>query len=435
MMVWIKADHTLRILLFQRHLYHPQASFFIGSPSGTASDSRIIKNALRREDKLKIPEGKYYLVDAGFMLTRGLITPYRGVRYHLKEFAWNPITHLWDAEPEVWDALIKAKPKAADWRNTPFPNYEKMMILYRVNRANGDEGETMQEWKKRHRSSGDGMGTIHDIDLNSDIFVEDYSPRQRASPEDGHSSHVNNASSKKLKKAPREPESFKELTGAIYAMVTSLDKGNEAIIQGNLVLQRASDSKREVPQLSGEELCRILEECGCDANKIPDIYCFLMSDDEKLRTAVQSPVSIRKQLRSGLETTRVSVDLNLENQVSISEVATSFDSELESETEVIVSPVQSHNNMATLRELAAPDLQTQPMSITYAVLEKPLKLNSGFLNMLPKFHGLPGEDPYRHVNEFLITCAAMKPEGVPQEQIRLRAFPFSVMDRAKDWLY
>ncbi|VFQ78809.1 unnamed protein product [Cuscuta campestris] len=141
------------------------------------------------------------------------------------------------------------------------------------------------------------------------------------------------------------------------------------------------------------------------------------------------------QLRSGLKTTRVSVELNLENQVSISEVATSFDSELESETEVIVSPFQSHNNMATLRELAAPDLQTQPMSITYAVMEKPLKLNSGFLNMLPKFHGLPGEDPYRHVNEYLITCAAMEPEGVPQEQIRLRAFPFSVMDIAKDWLY
>ena len=30
---------------------------------------------------------KYYLVDAGFMLTGGLITPYRGVRYHLKEYS------------------------------------------------------------------------------------------------------------------------------------------------------------------------------------------------------------------------------------------------------------------------------------------------------------------------------------------------------------
>ncbi|KAK4275501.1 hypothetical protein QN277_018572 [Acacia crassicarpa] len=54
---------------------------------GTASDSRIIKDALSREDCLKIPQGKYYLVDAGFMLTSGLITPYRGVRYHLKEYS------------------------------------------------------------------------------------------------------------------------------------------------------------------------------------------------------------------------------------------------------------------------------------------------------------------------------------------------------------
>ncbi|XP_071912888.1 uncharacterized protein [Coffea arabica] len=31
--------------------------------------------------------GKYYLVDAGFMLRRGLLTPYRNVRYHLKEYS------------------------------------------------------------------------------------------------------------------------------------------------------------------------------------------------------------------------------------------------------------------------------------------------------------------------------------------------------------
>ncbi|XP_050280325.1 uncharacterized protein LOC126721316 [Quercus robur] len=54
---------------------------------GIASDSRIIKNALSREDKLIIPRGKYYLVDAGFMLRSGLMAPYRGVRYHLKEYS------------------------------------------------------------------------------------------------------------------------------------------------------------------------------------------------------------------------------------------------------------------------------------------------------------------------------------------------------------
>lgn len=31
--------------------------------------------------------GKYYVLDAGFMLRKGLIMPYRSTRYHLKEFS------------------------------------------------------------------------------------------------------------------------------------------------------------------------------------------------------------------------------------------------------------------------------------------------------------------------------------------------------------
>ena len=31
--------------------------------------------------------GKYYLGDAGFMFKAQVITPYRGVRYHLKEYS------------------------------------------------------------------------------------------------------------------------------------------------------------------------------------------------------------------------------------------------------------------------------------------------------------------------------------------------------------
>ncbi|KAJ0520767.1 putative harbinger transposase-derived nuclease domain-containing protein [Helianthus annuus] len=54
---------------------------------GTASDSRIIKNALTRDDKLIIPTGRYCLVDAGLPHTTTLMAPYRGVRYHLKEYS------------------------------------------------------------------------------------------------------------------------------------------------------------------------------------------------------------------------------------------------------------------------------------------------------------------------------------------------------------
>jgi len=67
--------------------------------------------------------------------------------------------------------------------------------------------------------------------------------------------------------------------------------------------------------------------------------------------------------------------------------------------------------MATLHELAAPNLETQPLSITYPVLHRTLKLNSEFLNLLPRFHGLPTEDSYRHINEFIITCSTMQPKA------------------------
>ncbi|KAK8284369.1 hypothetical protein V6Z12_D08G155600 [Gossypium hirsutum] len=94
-------------------------------------------------------------------------------------------------------------------------------------------------------------------------------------------------------------------------------------------------------------------------------------------------------------------------------------------------------NMAnqTLKQLAAPNLAAQPPSITYPALDRPLKLNSGFLNFLPKFNRLPGEDPYRHINGFLITCSTMQPDGIEEKQIKLRAFPFSLQGLANDWLY
>ncbi|XP_039134153.1 uncharacterized protein LOC120271529 [Dioscorea cayenensis subsp. rotundata] len=67
-----------------------KSTYVLPGWEGTTSDSRIMKNALTRAVPLTIPEGKYYLVDAGFMLRSGLITPYRGERYHLKEYSRNP---------------------------------------------------------------------------------------------------------------------------------------------------------------------------------------------------------------------------------------------------------------------------------------------------------------------------------------------------------
>ena len=51
---------------------------------GSAADSRVFENA-RRQD-FRIPDGRYYLADAGYGNCDALLVPYRGVRYHLKEW-------------------------------------------------------------------------------------------------------------------------------------------------------------------------------------------------------------------------------------------------------------------------------------------------------------------------------------------------------------
>ncbi|XP_027357518.1 uncharacterized protein LOC113866919, partial [Abrus precatorius] len=60
---------------------------------------------------------------------------------------------------------------------------------------------------------------------------------------------------------------------------------------------------------------------------------------------------------------------------------------------------------------------------------------TGLIHLLPRFHGLVGEDPHKHLKEFHIVCSTMRPQGVPEEHVKLKAFPFSLMDAAKDWLY
>ncbi|XP_042059417.1 uncharacterized protein LOC121803910 [Salvia splendens] len=50
------------------------------------------------------------------------------------------------------------------------------------------------------------------------------------------------------------------------------------------------------------------------------------------------------------------------------------------------------------------------------------------------FRGRPTEDPNKHLTKFIQMCNTTKINGVTDEQIRLRVFPFSLEDDAKDWL-
>ncbi|KAI9108497.1 hypothetical protein K1719_020381 [Acacia pycnantha] len=70
-----------------------------------------------------------------------------------------------------------------------------------------------------------------------------------------------------------------------------------AMREGNQVFRDRYASQISTSQISGEDTVKLIQESGCDEDKIPIIYsCFLMNDLSKLRTVIQCPPSIHKQV-------------------------------------------------------------------------------------------------------------------------------------------
>jgi len=57
---------------------------------GSSADAALWNDA--RQHDLRIPGGRYLLADAGFGTCDALLVPYRGVRYHLKEWRQASLT-------------------------------------------------------------------------------------------------------------------------------------------------------------------------------------------------------------------------------------------------------------------------------------------------------------------------------------------------------
>ena len=97
--------------------------------------------------------------------------------------------------------------------------------------------------------------------------------------------------------------------------------------------------------------------------------------------------------------------------------------------------VMAQNPERTIKEMTSLDLNQQPLCIEYPNLDVDFELKSGLIHLLPIFRGLAGEDPHKHLKQFHVVCSGMRPQGVTEKQVKLRAFPFSLDDKTKDWLY
>ncbi|KAF7831249.1 protein ALP1-like [Senna tora] len=60
-----------------------QFVYVLSGWEGSAANAWVLKDAIERDDGLKVVRDQYYLVDAGFANCRGFLAPYRGQRYHL----------------------------------------------------------------------------------------------------------------------------------------------------------------------------------------------------------------------------------------------------------------------------------------------------------------------------------------------------------------
>ncbi|RDY09949.1 hypothetical protein CR513_05605, partial [Mucuna pruriens] len=75
------------------------------------------------------------------------------------------------------------------------------------------------------------------------------------------------------------------------------------------------------------------------------------------------------------------------------------------------------DNDRTLKELATSDSD---------------ELKFGLIYLLPKFHGLEGEDLHNHLKEFHVVCSTMRAHGILEDYIKMKAFPFSLDGATKD---
>ena len=89
-----------------------------------------------------------------------------------------------------------------------------------------------------------------------------------------------------------------------------------------------------------------------------------------------------------------------------------------------------------IRDYGCPSAVTPPVIRRPAIQVNNFELKSITLQLLQgiQFQGLTHEDPNAHILNFLEVCDTVKYNGVSNDAIRLRLFPFSLKEKAKNWI-
>ncbi|KAL4360519.1 hypothetical protein GQ457_04G019400 [Hibiscus cannabinus] len=92
----------------------------------------------------------------------------------------------------------------------------------------------------------------------------------------------------------------------------------------------------------------------------------------------------------------------------------------------------------TIRDYLAPILDDlNPAILAPEFQAAHLELNPlmfDMLNSIGQFGGAPHEDARHHIHSFLELCDSFRPQGVHEDVLKLKLFPYSLRDRARAWL-
>ncbi|CAM8934414.1 unnamed protein product [Rhodiola kirilowii] len=86
-----------------------------------------------------------------------------------------------------------------------------------------------------------------------------------------------------------------------------------------------------------------------------------------------------------------------------------------------------------MKELLAPDFRNQPWGIYEGPELENIAINTSVVHNLPNFSGAHGESATTHLQRLHGICQNLNPNGVNVENLKLRAFYFSLIDSANDW--
>ncbi|RDX97694.1 hypothetical protein CR513_19508, partial [Mucuna pruriens] len=84
----------------------------------------------------------------------------------------------------------------------------------------------------------------------------------------------------------------------------------------------------------------------------------------------------------------------------------------------------SDTHLTTHIKVIGDDLSSIPIKHLEPV--QTYELKSGLIHLLPKFHGLESEHSHKHLKEYHVVCSTMRPQGIPEDYIKMKAFSFSL---------